>query len=67
MPPQEQPVSAEVKQYHYRHNFAERQTTPGKPRPAGVCRQQTAFAITLKPGTEVIGITKNLMLYYHHS
>jgi hypothetical protein len=48
-----------VKQYHYRHNFAERQAAPEKPRFAGICRQQTAFTVTLKPATEVTGITKN--------
>jgi hypothetical protein len=49
-----------VKQYHDGHNFAERQTAPGKLRPAGICRQQTASTVTLKYGTEVTGIiTKN--------
>jgi hypothetical protein len=57
--PFETPVSTEVNQYHDGHNFVEGKAAPGKPRPAGICRRQTAFTVTLKPGTEVTGITKN--------
>jgi hypothetical protein len=41
------------------HHLAEGQAALGKPHSADIGRQQMGFTITLKPGTEVIDITKN--------